>query len=103
MAYEDLTSNTFSKQKLKISATSAAFNFLLNKKETDKKIKHIQYETLKIQNYLVSELFNRDEANMLTAIRSHCLRSIRHNFSKMLKKSLNCPLICNEESPHADT
>ena len=51
MAYEDLTSNTFSKQKLKISATSAAFNFLLNKKETHKKIKHIQYGTLKIQNY----------------------------------------------------
>ena len=103
LTYEGILSNTFSKQKLKLSASSAAFSFLLNKKEAHKKIKHIKYETLNIQNNLVSELFTTDQANMLTAIISHCLRGIRNNFSNFFQNNLNSPLNCNAESPNIDT
>ena len=103
VTHEDLTSNKLTKQKLKTLATSVAFSFLINKQETHKKIKHIHYETLAIQNYLTNNLLNNNEANMLTAMRSHCVRGIKHNFPKMFKTNLNCPLNCVKETPYADT
>ena len=53
VAYEDITSNKLTKQKLKTISTFAAFSFLLNKQETHNKIKYLQYEKLTIQKYLV--------------------------------------------------
>ena len=68
------------KQKLKLITTSAAFSFRLNKKENLKKVKHIQYEALTIQRYLVDEQFTTVEGIILTALRSYCVRGIKHNF-----------------------
>ena len=31
------------------------------------------------------------------------MKGVRHNFTKMYKKSLKCPLQCNVESPQEDT
>ena len=100
---EEVILNNFSKQKLKKAATNAAFSYLLNKKETHEKSKHIPYQSLTIHNYLVSDLLTHKEANMLTAIRSHCLRGIRYNFPKMFKDNLDCPLKCDELNPSPDT
>ena len=86
-----------------MAAKSAAFNFLQNKKVNHEKVRHIHYESLKLQEYLTSELFSTKEAQMLTALRSHCIRGVRHNFSKMFKNNSKCPLNCSELTPHEDT
>ena len=48
-------------------------------------------------------MLSQDDRKTLTALRSHCVKGIRHNFSKMYKMSLKCPLLCNDESPQEDT
>ena len=99
----ELLSNNISKLKLKISATNAAFSFLQNRQTTHKKVKHIRYESMKVQEYLTSEIFSTKEANMMTALRSHCVRGIKHNFSKMYKQNLKCSLNCSAENVFEDT
>ena len=36
--------------------------------------------------------------NILTALRSHTVNGIRHNFSRIYRKALHCPLNCENES-----
>ena len=103
ITHEELTLGNITKQKIKLAAKSAAFNFLQNKKGNHEKVRHIHYESLKLQEYLTSELFSTKEAQMLTALRSHCIRGVRHNFSKMFKNNSKCPLNCSELTPHEDT
>ena len=92
-----------SKLKLKTIAISAAFKTLLEKQNTHKKVKHINYQTLNVQSYLTSDILSQDNAKLLTALRSQCVKGVRHTFPKMYKKSLRCPLQCNVESPQGDT
>ena len=40
---------------------------------------------------------------MLTALRSHCVRGVKTNFSHFYKDHLDCPLQCNPENPFMDT
>ena len=41
---------------------------------------------------------------MLTSLRSHSVRGIRHNFGKLFRNSLHCPLKCeNEDFQKEDT
>ena len=56
-----------------------------------------------MQPYQKSEAISTETAKILTAVRSQCLKGIRHNFSKMYKKSLKGPLQCNLSSPQEDT
>ena len=100
ITHEELTLGNITKQKIKLAAKSAAFNFLQNKKVNHEKVRHVHYESLKLQEYLTSELFSTKEAQMLTALRSHC---IRHKFSKIFRYYLKCPLNCSELTPHEDT
>ena len=37
------------------------------------------------------------------ALRSHCVRGIKHNFSKMYKQNLKCSLNCSDENVFEDT
>ena len=53
--------------------------------------------------YLKSGIIKQKGAKMLTALRSTCLRGICHNFKKMFKGSLTCPLKCNITNPQDDT
>ena len=48
-------------------------------------------------------MFSDEDRKTLTALRSHCVKSIQHNFTKMYNKSLKCPLQCNHEAPQEDT
>ena len=68
-----------------------------------KKIKHIQYDLLKMQPYLRSDKLQAEERQTITALQSKCVRSVKANFSTMHKKRLNCPLNCNQENPCIDT
>ena len=99
ITYEDVITNTVKKQKLKTLATNAAFGKLKEKLESHKKVRHLIYKSLEIQPYLLSDILSQDDRKTLTALRSQCVKGIRHNFSKMYKMSLKCPLLCNPESP----
>ena len=103
ITYEDVITNTITKQKLKTLATNAAFGKLKEKLESLKKVRHLIYKSLEIQPYLLSDILSQDDRKTLTALRSQCVKGIRHNFSKMYKMSLKCPLLCNDESPQEDT
>ena len=91
------------KKTVKVSATNASFKELKIKLMKHKKVKHIQYDSLKMQPYLRSDTLQAEERQTITALRSKCVRSIKTNFSTMFKKRLNCPLDCNIENPYIDT
>ena len=80
-----------------------AFESLLVKQSKHSKVKQIKYEELKLQSYLKIGGFKQKEAKMLMALRSNCLKGIRHNFSKLIKDCLKCPLQCNIMKPQEDT
>ena len=103
ITYEDIITNKITKQMLKTLATNAAFQELKEKLDSHKKVKHLEYKTLEIQPYLLSDGLSEDIRKTLTALRSHRLKVIRHNFPKMYKMSLKCPLECNKEVPQEDT
>ena len=90
------------KASLKKNATIAAFNSLKSKLVKHKKVKHIHYESLKIQPYLRSNILHTKEKETLTALRSKCVRNVRINFTKMFKNRLECPLQCDNENPKLD-
>ena len=66
-------------------------------------MKHINYETFELQSYLKRGNICTEETQVLTALRSKCVKSARMNFSRMFKGRTNCPLKCNNEEPHEDT
>ena len=47
-----------------------------------------KYETYDAQPYIQSSLFSNDEICLLTALRSHTIRGIRHNFKNPYKPIL---------------
>ena len=82
ITYEDIVTNTITKHKLKTIATNAAFGKFKEKLETHKKVRHLIYNSLEIQPYHLSDMLSQDDRKTLTALRSHCVKGIRHNFSK---------------------
>ena len=105
ISHEEITQSTRVdlKKKLKVLATNASFVDLKERLQKHKKVKHIDYKCLRIQSYLLSTNIHKDEAQVITACRSKCIRTIRSNFSKMYKNRLFCPLKCNQENPEIDT
>ena len=103
MSYEEATSSNMSKKILKAHATSVAFEKLVAVQNTHIKVNDIQYGVLGIQPYLKSELFSTKETHMLTALRSHCVREIRANFSRLYRDQIHCQLQCNLEQPCIDS
>ena len=91
------------KASLKKNATNVAFNSLKSKLMKHKKVKHIKYESLKIQPYLRSNILHTKEKETLTALRSKCVRNVRFNFTKNFKNRLECPLQCDNENPKLDS
>ena len=65
-------------------------------------MQNLKYSKLEIQDYLKSDKFSREEAIMLTALRSKCVKGIRTDFQYM-EKCIHCPLKCNENNPAEDT
>ena len=84
------------KSKLKTHVRNVAFQQLLQLQKSHKKVKTIVFD-FKVQPYLQSESITQKEKDMLTALRSHGVRGIKHNFPKMFKNSLFCPLNCESE------
>ena len=101
ISYEEATQGT--KKELKITANIVAFNVLKDMLKTHSKVKQIQYEVFEIQPYLKTNLITIKETNMLTALRSKCIRGIKCNFKKMFKQCVECPLKCETQNKYDDT
>ena len=93
LTQEQVTSN-MTKLALKSHARNVAFNQLKDIQSKHTKVNHINYSIFQTQPYLQSEIITQTEAETLTALRSQCLRGIKHNFPKMFDRSLCCPLKC---------
>ena len=78
------------KKYVKSRIKSAALDYLKELQGTHSKIKHIKYDELKAQEYMLSPLFSNDEVNLL-----HCIRAryvdCKANFSQ---RYLNDNLLC---------
>ena len=89
------------KSYIKQKINTAAFNFLLNEKSEKSKIKNINYESLKIQEYIFSKMFTNSEVELLSKLRSRnidlkCNFKTKFSATKNIEK-LKCSLKnCNE-------
>ena len=106
MTYQEVASETMTpkmlKTALKNNAKSAALGELLQDISKSTKAQNLKYNKLEIQDYLKSDKFSREEASMLTALRSKCVKGIRADFKNM-EKCIHCPLKCEENNPPEDT
>ena len=101
--HNDLIEIETTKKELRTLVRDVAFGKLAESSRRSTKMEHIRYTKLETQPYLSSISLDQDEQNMLTALRSRCVRGIRQNFKNMFKQCLHCPLKCNSEQPHEDT
>ena len=75
----------------------AALTHLKNMQQTHTKVKDIQYDELKTQQYLKSPLFSNSETSLLYALRSRTADTFKANFRNMFANVIHCPLDCQEE------
>ena len=75
---------------MKIHANKAAFSWLRNEQQNLKKTKDLNYPSLDIQNYMISEKLNVQQRKFLAHLRGRMIK-VRRNYSKM-HESLLCPL-----------
>ena len=60
------------------------------------KLSGIQYDNLRIQNYLKSPQFSREEKNLLYSLRSRS-NAAKLNYRKMYSSNLKCTLGCQND------
>ena len=77
------------KKLVKENIQTEALIYLKSKKSS--KMDKLEYNELRIQQYLASPLFSREEASLLLALRTRTVRGVRSDFSGMLGSS-ECPL-----------
>ena len=87
-SFEDIQKlkKTEFKKIINIAVRRKAFSDLLKIKNTKNKIKHIQYEAFKMQDYLKPHSLTNDEVRHIFLSRSRML-FIRDNYSSQYKKS----------------
>ena len=100
---EKIENGEISKQMLKKHVRDVAFGQLRADLSKGIKASTIKYDTFQMQEYLRSERINKEEIEMLTSIRSCCVRGVKYNFKGMHKVCLHCPLECDIEKPQEDT
>ena len=84
------------KTRIKNLVKKAAFDYMSKEKRGLSKIKDIRYDSLKIQDYLISPDFNPKERNLLYALRSRS-HPAKLNYRKMNSSNLLCSLGCQED------
>ena len=82
--------------KIKKFVAKAAFEYMIMEQKGLSKIKDINYDSLKIQDYLTSPNFNPKERNLLYSLRSRA-HPARINYRKMNSSNLKCSLGCQED------
>ena len=83
------------KKVCKSKVRSSALHYLNEKKQTHSKVKNIEYKTLEPQSYLKSPLFNTESRQLLFALRTRTVKSIKSDFKNMYQEQL-CPLGCGD-------
>ena len=80
---------------VKLKIREAALKFLNSEKNQKSKIKHIKYSKLQPQKYLQSNLFNNNEVEILSRLRSRNL-DVKSNFKSKFTfnniQKLECPI-----------
>ena len=84
------------KIKIKKLVEKAAFEYMIKEQKGLSKIKDINYDSLKIQDYLTSPNFNPKERNLLYSLRSRA-HPAKINYRKMNSSNLKCSLGCQED------
>ena len=83
------------KQKKKKLVQKAIFKFYMKEKEKLSKLEMLEYTSLQIQPYLITETMTTKEINLLYSLRSRCHES-KLNFRKMNKNDLRCRFGCDQ-------
>ena len=81
------------KKKVKVGAFKY---FIQIKEKSKKKMQHISYTNITLQDYMHMQKFSLKEKKLLFSLRSSCYPA-RMNFKKMNRLSLTCSLKCNTE------
>ena len=89
------------KNKVKTHVAAAALVWLKHEKERSKKLSHVQYSELSLQNYLKSDNLNVQQRKLLTNFRSKMIK-VKANYSKMYE-SLLCQLCLQSDIENEDT
>ena len=85
------------KKFIKAKIKTAALKYLNEKKNTHSKVSSLNYDELKIQEYLTSPIFSDEDINVLFALRSRYVEC-RDNFKNRYREdNLQC-LICMQSS-----
>ena len=87
---------------IKAKIKTAAFDYLKEKQQQHSKIKHIHYDTLCVQNYMVSPIFPNEEVNLLHALRSRTTECRAKFKQKYIHSNILCTLcqLENEDQQH---
>ena len=92
-----------SKKELRSIVRDVAFAKLSESMRRSTKMRNTRYSKMEIQPYLKSSTLCQEEMQVLTGLRSMCLRGIKHNFKNMYRQCTHCPLECSIEDPQEDT
>ena len=89
---------------VKAKIRAAAFKYLKEIQQTHSKVKDIEYFNNELSPYLRSPLFNKDDTQLLYALRTRTVSGIRKDSSSMYS-DLTCPLGCGSPDtlPHIIT
>ena len=91
------TSRKDFKDIVKSKIREKVFNILKETQETHTKVKHITYNTFKLQDYMKSHMLTNHEVASLFSLRCRTYKSIQNNFGKKSNCSLGCPALENQE------
>ena len=82
---------------IKRKVNETAFKYLLECKNSYKKVKHISYSQFKTQNYLLANQISSDLARFIFLARSRML-NLRSNYSSQYNKNEQyCPVCCDQD------
>ena len=97
---EDISKDDL-KKLVKTNATNVGLKALNCIHTKHKQVKHIKYNALHLQPYLRSPIIQQEKVQVINALRSKCVKTVRCNFSRMFHNRLSCPLNCNDETSQA--
>ena len=78
---------------------AAAFEEFRTIQAQHSKVQDIPYQDLSLQKYLKCQILSKADCDLLMALRSHCVRGIKANFSSINREDMTCPLKCEASSP----
>ena len=90
------------KKSVKIKIRKAALKYLNDLKNSHTKIKHIKYETLKLQDYLKSPMFSNTDVNTLFALRSRMIKCKVNFKNKYQNSNLKCQFCTSERDDNQE-